>query len=111
MRFALTLPFCLLIILAHFTYTTADYCKCECCTSNGCSPSLVDYHVLESRFCSEFINCKRDDCSGWHSTRCPPTGSPGQTRALCVSNSGRLLPTVILIIGMNFLIRLIKNQF
>jgi hypothetical protein len=110
MRFVFILPLCLLIIFANLPCTTADYCRCECCTSNGCNPKSVGTHTLGNAFCSELFNCKQDDCFGWHPFECPPDiSAPGQTRAVCVSYSERLLPTFILIIGMNLLIQLIKN--
>ncbi len=108
MRFVLL--FCLLIIIANFQRTTTnDYCRCECCTSNGCNPTLVDTHPLES--CSASFNCRPIDCFQWHTTKCPPISSPGQTRPFCISNSERLLPTLFLIIGMNLIIRVIKDKF
>lgn len=109
MRFVLA--FCLLIILANFQHTTAEYCRCECCTGNSCTPVHVGTYSLNTAFCSESVNCKINDCNSNYSFKCPRLDSPGQTRPTCVSNSERILPTLFLIIGMNLIIRVIKDKF
>jgi hypothetical protein len=109
MRFIFILPLCLLIIFANLPRTTANYCRCECCTSDGCNPTFVGTHTLGNAFCSELLNCRQEDCFGWYPFQCPPKTAYGQTRGVCISYSERLLPTLILIIGMNLLIQLIKN--
>ncbi len=111
MRFVVILPFCLLIILANLRHTTAEICRCECCISPGCKPTFVADHDLLS--CSESGTCKQSDCSDLHADKCPKPNANGQTRAICpvISASERLLPTLLIVIGMNLIIRLIKDKF
>jgi hypothetical protein len=98
MRVFIILPFYLIIILANLQRTTSEDCKCECCTSENCRPTTVGIHSLW--FCSETTTCKQTSCITWHSDQCPPQGTFGQTRAICVStsNTERVLPSLFMIL-------------
>jgi len=109
MRIFIILPFFLIIILANLQRTTGNDCRCECCTSENCNPSVVGIHILW--YCSETTTCKHTDCIAWHYDQCPLPGTFGQIRAICVSKAERICPTLFMIIGINLIILLIKDKF
>jgi hypothetical protein len=108
MRVFIILVFSLLIQLSNLQ-RVPDRCLCECCTTENCSPSLVDVHPLW--FCTETRTCTQNNCVDWHQNACPPRDSPGQTRAKCMISGERILPTSLLMIGINLMIVLIKDKF
>jgi hypothetical protein len=108
MRIFLILPFFLILILSNLQRTAGTDCRCECCTSDNCRPTIVGIHSLW--YCSEASTCKQANCIDWHYTQCPPQGLPGQTRAICISNAERILPISFVIIGINLIILLIKDK-
>lgn len=94
--------FCLIIILSNLQRTIGNDCRCECCTSENCSPTVIGIHSLW--YCSEASTCKQANCIDWHSTQCPPQGIPGQTRAICISNAHYILPSFLMIISINLIL-------
>lgn len=112
--------FILLFIVITIQSTIAIDCVCECCVGSPCTPVLISRQFLQ--FCSEATNCRQDDCANQHTSDCPPKGAIGQTRATCqaspttsqpysTASSGHFLPTVVMIIGMNILLQLLKDKF
>jgi len=107
MRF-LTLFIVLLFVIQR---TFAINCKCSCCTSNGCTPQVIDTdHNLF--FCGN-TTCTPQKCIQWHYDECPPPGAFGVTKAECVSGNGseRLLSSLFIVFGITSLILMIKNKF
>ncbi|CAF1452680.1 unnamed protein product [Rotaria magnacalcarata] len=98
MRIFVHLVYFLIIILCILQRIIGKDCRCECCTTQNCSPKNIGYRTLW--FCSEASSCTPVYCTDWYPENCPPRGSPGQTRAICVSpgHAGRLLPTSCIII-------------
>ncbi|UJR36169.1 hypothetical protein I4U23_028903 [Adineta vaga] len=99
-------PILLVLILfkVEQTMSNAD-CKCECCTTQYCNPTLIGTHSLW--FCSETTSCTKNDCINWHPTLCPRDNVSGQTRAVCASNAHRTLSTLCIILSMFSLIHLL----
>ncbi|CAF1042412.1 unnamed protein product [Adineta steineri] len=88
------LPFFLLILLSNPKQTIGKTdCRCECCTSQNCNPTLIGTHNLW--FCSETTSCTKSECINWHPASCPREDASGQTRAICVSNAERRLPMIL----------------
>ncbi len=109
MRSSIALPFSLIIIFANLRRTTANDCHCECCTTDNCRPTLVGTHSVW--YCSETTTCKHANCFDWHPDQCPPGGVSGQTRAICVTNSERILQTSLVTISIHLIVLLLKDAF
>ncbi|CAF2386974.1 unnamed protein product [Rotaria sp. Silwood2] len=108
MRVLITLPFFLLIISFKLQQTNGNDCVCECCTSLNCNPTRIGARPLW--YCSEATTCTQSHCIDWYINRCPPRNTVGQTRAICVSNTERILPALFIIVGINLILLLIKDK-
>ncbi|CAF1316451.1 unnamed protein product [Rotaria sordida] len=109
MRVFIILPVFLLIILFKLQQTNGIDCLCECCISFDCNPTRVGSRPLW--FCSEASSCTQTYCIDLYPDRCPPRNTIGRTRAICISNAERILPTLFIIIGINLILLLMKNKF
>lgn len=80
-----------ILILSNFQQAIGNNCRCECCTTDNCNPSVVGIHSLW--YCSETSTCKHGNCIDWHPSQCPPQGLPGRIRSICVVNNSSILST------------------
>jgi hypothetical protein len=108
MRVFTILLFYLLIQLSNLQGAT-ESCLCECCTTPNCAPTLVGTHPLW--FCTETKTCTHSSCVQWHPDVCPRRDGFGQTRSICESYAERILPTSLILIGINLMILLLKDKF
>jgi hypothetical protein len=110
MRVFIILFVSLIILLANVPQTTTNDCKCECCTSPGCRPTLVG--TQDAWFCSEATTCTQEKCIDLYQDKCPPRDAEGQTRAICITISGvtRTLSSLFLITGIISILLLIQDK-
>ncbi|CAF4279168.1 unnamed protein product, partial [Rotaria sp. Silwood2] len=95
----------LLLILQQ---TFANNCHCSCCTSFGCEPQPVGSFSL---WLCTVQTCRPEYCVDRYHQQCPPVGAHGNTTATCRNNgTERLLPPLLIVIGITSIILTIKNK-
>ena len=98
-----------LVFLLAMQRTFADDCVCNCCTTTGCAPQSVG-----SRNVFRCSMCASDKCVEWFYDRCPRSGSPGASQAVCrasYNGTKQLLPSLFIVFGITSMILMIKNKF
>lgn len=106
MHIVKTLLFLIILILLHMQRADGIDCRCECCTSENCEPSLIGSRPLW--FCSEVTTCTKIQCADWYPDRCPDRSGVGRIRTICkTSNAERILPFIFANMGFMFMLLLI----
>ena len=112
MRFILISSFLLLIIVTNLQYTTANTCRCSCCTAAGCTPSFAGEH--SEYFCSP-DTCGQTKCYEKYYPKCPRANAAGRADGTCipdaVNSEQRLLPTLFVVIGGSLMVLLLQDKF